>query len=159
MNVKHKLSNGQNRQIYCLPNTDQDDRQPCFSTDQQQFPADRWSAVISSFRASPVVFASNTDHCTDTMLVVWQTVSLQQNIFEYSWISLKFETSLFPSIFTTKRRSALQFQIWDSHSDSNMKIDQCLGYKMSNYSVSFYAINLLIVSLSKWRFWQHERHE
>jgi hypothetical protein len=78
------------------------------------------------------------------MLVVWQTVSLQQNIFEYSWISLKFETSLFPSIFATKRRSALQFQIWDSHSDSNMKIDQCLGYKMSNYSVSFYAINLLM---------------
>jgi hypothetical protein len=49
------------------------------------------------------------------------------------------------------RRSALQFQIRsfrfavsDSDSDSNMKIDLCLAYKMPNYSVIFYAINLLI---------------
>ena len=42
------------------------------------------------------------------------------------------------------RLYSFRFAVSDSHSDSNMKIDQCLAYKMSNYSVSFYAMKLLM---------------
>ena len=43
------------------------------------------------------------------------------------------------------RLYSFRFAVSDSHSDSNMKID--LAYKMSNYSVSFYAINFLTNSI------------
>jgi hypothetical protein len=60
----------------------------------------------------------------------------------------KFITNIKCCLYTSPPYSRLysfRFAVSDSHSDSNMKIDLCLAYKMPNYSVIYYAINLYML--------------